>query len=174
MRRKSIKEKERNIRDQAKTNTGFWQYVNQKRKYKVPIPNLYKSKAENKKDLAETDIDKAKALANQFSSAFTKESNTDWDLPDPIKANNNTSVVLRENIVLKKLKNLSINKSPGPDDINSRILVELEKSVAPSLSALFQNSYDTGIVPSDWKRANITPIYKRMIKKTKKIIVRLV
>ena len=81
------------------------------------------------------------------------------------------SVVFSENIVLEKLQSLSINKSPGPDDINSRILVELAKSVAPSLSVLFQNSYDTGIVPSDWKRAKITP---KMIKKTQKVIVRLV
>ena len=71
------------------------------------------------------------------------------------------SVVFGENIVLEKLQNLSINKSLGPDDIDSRILDELAKPVAPSLSVLFQNSYDTGIVPSDWKRANITPIYKK-------------
>ena len=75
------------------------------------------------------------------------------------------SVVFGENIVLEKLQNLSINKSLGPDDINSRILGELAKSVAPSLSVLFQNSYDTGIVPSDWKRPNITPIYKKNDKK---------
>ena len=164
--RKCVKEKERNISDQTKTNPkSFWKYVNQKRKYKVPIPNLYKSKAENKKYLAETDIDKAETLANQFNSVFTKESNTDWDLPDPIKANNNMSILSSENIVLEKLQTLSINKSPGPDDITSRILVELEKSVAPLLSVLFQNSYDTGIVPSDWKRANITPIHKKDNKK---------
>ena len=71
------------------------------------------------------------------------------------------SVVFCENIVLEKLWNLSINKSPSPDDINSRIFVELAKSVAPSLWVLFQNSYDTGIVPSDWKRANKTLIYKK-------------
>ena len=65
---------------------------------------MYKSKAENKKDLPETDIDKAETLANQFSSVFTKESNTDWDLPDPSKANNNMPVVFSENIVLEKLQ----------------------------------------------------------------------
>ena len=98
---------------------------------------MYKSKAENKKDLAETDIDKAETLANQFTSVFTKESNTDWGLTDPIKTNKNMSVVFSENIVLEKLQNLSINKSPGADDINPRILFELAKPVAPSLSVLF-------------------------------------
>ena len=103
MTRKSVKEKERNISDQAKTNPkSFWKYVNQKRKYKVPIPDCINPKQKIKKDLAETDIDQAETLANQFS-VFTKESNTDWDLTDPIKTNKNMSVVFSENIVLEKL-----------------------------------------------------------------------
>ena len=174
MTRKSVTEKERIISDQAKTNPkSSWKYLNQKSKYEVPMPNLYKSKAEDKKDLAETDIGNAETFANQFSSIFTKEPNTDWKLTDPIKKNKNMSIVFSENTVLQKLQNLSINKSLGPDDIDSRILDELAKPVAPSLSVLFQNSYDTGIVPSDWKTANITPIYKKDNKKDQKNIVRL-
>ena len=75
------------------------------------------------------------------------------------------SVVFSKSIVLERLQNLSINKSPGPNDINSRILVELAKFVAPSLLVLFQNSYDIGIITSDWKRANITPIDKKVDKR---------
>ena len=99
---------------------------------------MYKSKAEPKKDLAETDIDKAETLANQFSSVRTKESKKDCNLPDPIKANN-MSVVFSENIVSEKLQNLSINKSPSPHDTNSRSLAELSKSAALSLAVLLQN-----------------------------------
>ena len=109
MTRNSVKEKERNISDQAKTNPkSFWKYVNQKRKYKVLITNLYKCKVENKKDLAEIDIDKDDTSANQFSSAFTKASDADRDLPDLIKVNTDISVGFSKNIVLEKLQNLSI------------------------------------------------------------------
>ena len=45
------------------------------------MPNLYKFKSEKKKDFAQTDIDKAEMLANQFSSVFTNES-LDWDFPE--------------------------------------------------------------------------------------------
>ena len=100
-------------------------------------------------------------LANQFSSVFTKESNTEWDKPDPVKASNGIWVPFSENVVLKKLQNLSINKFLGPDDIISRIFVELLKCFASSLSVLLQTSYDTGIVPWDCKRAKITSIRKK-------------
>ena len=43
---------------------------------------------------------------------------------------------------------LNINKSPRPDSINSRILVKLADTIAPSLSIIFQNLYNTITVPS--------------------------
>ena len=49
------------------------------------------------------------------------------------------TVVFSENIVLEKLQNLSINKSPSPHDTNSRRLAELSKSAALSLAVLLQN-----------------------------------
>ena len=96
---------------------------------------------------------------------FTKESDSEWDLPEHPNFTNDQQVIFSSEVILKKLKDLNINKSTGPEKINSRILVELADSIAPSLSIIFQNSYNTGIVPSSWKEANIPPIFKKHDKK---------
>ena len=46
-----------------------------KRKIKSPVASLYRMQD----DLVENDFDKAETLANQFTSVFTKESDSEWD-----------------------------------------------------------------------------------------------
>ena len=89
---------------------------------------------------------------------YLVESESEWGLPEHTNFTNDQLVILSAEVILKKLKDININKSPGPDKINSRILVELTDSNAPSLS-IFQNSYKTGTVPPSLKEANITPIF---------------
>ena len=63
--------------------------------------------------------------------------------------------------VEKLLRNLKVNKSPGPDDIPARILKELAHEIAPVLTHIFIQSLETGEIPEDWLKANIAPIYKK-------------
>ena len=164
--RKSVRDLEWSISENTKNNPKkFWKYVNQKRKFKSPVPSLYRTKDKDKDDLGDSDFDKAETLANQFTSVFTKESDSEWDLPEHPNFTNDQQVIFSSEVILKKLKDLNINKSPGPDSINSRILAELADSIAPFLSVIFQNSYNTGTVPSSWKEVNITPIFKKHGKK---------
>ena len=46
-----------------------------KRKIKSLVASLYRMQD----DLVESDFDKAETLANQFTSVFTKESDSEWD-----------------------------------------------------------------------------------------------
>ena len=51
-------------------------------------------------------------------------------------------------------------KAQGPDNIHPRILKELAVEIAPSLTLIFRKSYETGEVPTDWLKANVSPIFK--------------
>ena len=59
------------------------------------------------------------------------------------------------------MKNLDPFKASGPDKVPPYILKELADQMAPIYQILFQASIDQGIVPKDWKKAHITPIFKK-------------
>ncbi|VDM04576.1 unnamed protein product [Schistocephalus solidus] len=69
-------------------------------------------------------------------------------------------MLFREEAVFEELKSLKACKSPGPDEIPAKLLLELARELAKPLSFLCQKSLDTGILPTDWKTAHITPLHK--------------
>jgi len=54
----------------------------------------------------------------------------------------------------------------GLDELHSWVLRELANEVAKPLSITFENSWQSGEVPTKWKRRNIMPISKREKRKT--------
>ena len=64
-----------------------------------------------------------------------------------------------------KLDKLNISKSPGPDGIHPWVLKEVSMSLCTPLAKIFETSIKTGLLPEDWKCANITAIFKKGNKK---------
>ncbi|BHF70599.1 hypothetical protein SprV_0301365200 [Sparganum proliferum] len=62
-------------------------------------------------------------------------------------------------MVLTDFLRLKESKSPGPDEIPTKILKELAGNLAKLLFMLFHPSSETGYLPPDWKSAWITPLY---------------
>ena len=58
-------------------------------------------------------------------------------------------IVIKKDMVQKKLDELNSNKSQGPDEIHPRLLEELSSVIAEALAKLFQNSLIQGVVPND-------------------------
>ena len=63
--------------------------------------------------------------------------------------------------VVKQHQQLTCNKGIGQDDIPTRLLHDYAVEPGPILQFLFQQSYDTGLLPQDWKQAMVTGIYKK-------------
>ncbi len=71
------------------------------------------------------------------------------------------NIVITTNGIAKLLQGLKPHKAAGPDEIKPRVLKELSNTIAPILTSIFQHSLDTGTIPTDWKHANVAPIFKK-------------
>ena len=58
------------------------------------------------------------------------------------------------------LKDININKACGLDAIPGIVLKHCSSSISAPLSRLFKSIYDTGLVPNEWKEANVVPLHK--------------
>ncbi|KFV79883.1 RNA-directed DNA polymerase from mobile element jockey, partial [Struthio camelus australis] len=69
--------------------------------------------------------------------------------------------LLEEDQVRHHLGKPDIHKSMGPDGMHPRVLRELADVMARPLSIVLERSWRTGEVPEDWKKANVTPAFKK-------------
>ena len=61
--------------------------------------------------------------------------------------------------VKKLLLSQKPHKASGPDQISPRFLKEMASPIA--LTLIYHASYEQGQVPDDWKRAFVTPLFKK-------------
>lgn len=71
------------------------------------------------------------------------------------------NITVTENGVCKLLRNLNICKASDPDEIPTRLFKEKVDNLAPMFTTFFQASITQEKLPSDWKEANVVPIFKK-------------
>ena len=64
-------------------------------------------------------------------------------------------------VVASKINNMKENKSPGVDGVSPKILKETVEQISTPLAHVFNMSLQEGIVPLEWREANIVPLFKK-------------
>jgi len=111
--------------------------------------------------------DMAKVLNEFFSSVFTEEAPGPIP-PCPKLPSNSTlnDMWIDSDTVKKKILKLKPGSAPGPDKMTARFMIMNVDALAPALAMIYNESLQTGVVPEDWKSANVTPIFKKGSKAT--------
>ncbi|CAM4334724.1 unnamed protein product [Caretta caretta] len=144
-------------RDVKSNKKGFFRYVSNKKKVKEsvgPSPN-------EGGNLVTDDVEKANLLNAFFTSAFMNNisfqtialGSTAWGRGDQPS--------VKKEVVRDYLEKLDEHKSMGPDALHPRVLKELVDVTAEPLAIIFENSWRSGEVPDDWKKAYVVPIFKK-------------
>ena len=149
---------EKDLAARIKTdNKLFWSHVRAKTKTKSTLGAL-----ENRQgNLTSDETECANILNEYFASVFEVEE--DDQIPEFEERNYDsalTDIEINKDQISKIINALKPNKSQGPDRIHPRILKETNQCITSPLEKIFRKSLEEGILPDDWKSANVTAIHK--------------
>ena len=104
-------------------------------------------------------------LNEYFSSVFTTEDTSSLPVPftkfEGNKSEHLGQFFVTPEMITKKIKRMKDNTSPGVDGIPPKLLKEIVGQISTPLAKVFNLSLEEGIVPAEWKEANITPLFKK-------------
>lgn len=123
--------------------------------------NIGVSPLKNKGKLVSDSKGKAEILIQQFRSVFTIDKSTSIPKTTKYTKESIQQLIITTKGLEKLLKDVNPSKASGPDGIPNRILKECASEIAPGLTAIFQTSIDTGLLPEDWLNANISCVFKK-------------
>jgi len=100
-------------------------------------------------------------MLDEFSSVFAREDTSFITQLDSLSYLDIDQLHFNLEGMSKLLSSLDGNKASGPDNIPCRVLKELASEISPIITAICQQSLEIGILPNDWEKAIISPIYKK-------------
>ena len=110
---------------------------------------------------AYTPLDKANLFNSFFHSVYIKASEaSNFQNPNQLTEHVIGDLSCSVEEVTKLLQSIDVNKASGPDNIPPRVLKECAMELALPLTIFFNFTLSRGNIPTDWKVANVVPIFK--------------
>ncbi len=103
--------------------------------------------------------EKANLFNNFFFDNFSDSSSYDIDID--WQNDHLFDITFDPSHIQNLLGQINSNKAAGPDGIHGKILKNCAFSLALPLSYLFKLSYNSGLIPTEWKMAHVVPVHKK-------------
>ena len=138
-----------------KNNKKLFSYIRSKRTENVGISDLCDGI-----NVIQDPLIKANMFNEQFSSVF---STPGTPLPRTVQSSfpPMPNIIVSIKGVLRLMLDIKENKATGPDGIPGKLLKTCAHELADSFTLLFQKSLDNGVIPDEWKKAKISPVFKK-------------
>ena len=155
---KAIKEYEYNLAIKSKQYPKLlYQYVKQKQHVKSTITSLKNKNG----DVCNEPPELVNIFNEHFQSVFTKNESEQFPAFDK-----RTDIVCETPIFSKdkiktKLSELDVDTSSGFDGVSAHVLRGCANVLNIPLNYIFTLSMNTGLCPDIWKKANVTPLFKK-------------
>ena len=151
-------DKERSILSSADLGR-FYSHVNSRLSHKDDVAPLFNSRNE----LVISEIDKAEVLNDFFVSVGVVDNGVFPCLNSKSKHSvDKLSIVYAdEGKVGRAIDRLKAKSSAGPDGLPPILFKQLKRSLTQPLCILFNLIMQCGYIPSSWKIANVTPVFKK-------------
>ncbi|XP_065539137.1 uncharacterized protein LOC136016210 [Lathamus discolor] len=133
-------------RDDKGKKKSFDRYIGDKRKTRDNLGPLQKEMG----DLVIQDMDKAEVCNSFFASVFTGKCSS--HITQVTECNGKDLENEESPIAGDHLRNLKVHESMGPDGMHSQVLRELVDEAAKPLSITSRKSWQSGEIPTDWKK----------------------
>jgi len=146
----------RNVKDNKKR---FFKYIGSKWKTRDDVEPLL-----NEVGALVTEDAKKAELLNAFASVFNAKAGPQKSQTLEVRevaCRKDDLPLVKEDCVRDHLSNLDAHKSMGPDVMHPQVLRKLADVIAEPLFIIFERSWRTGEVPEDWRKASVTPIFKK-------------
>ncbi|PKU31482.1 rna-directed dna polymerase from mobile element jockey-like [Limosa lapponica baueri] len=147
-------------RDAKDSKKGFFKYISSKRKTRENVNLLLNEVGA----LVMEDAEKAQLLNAFFASVFTAKAGPQEPQTLEVRERDRRKEDfpwIEEDQVRDHLGKLNTHKSMGPDGMYLRVPRELADVIAKTLSIIFERSWRRGEVHEDWRKDNVTAVFKK-------------
>ncbi len=155
---KNIVDYELNLaKNYARNPKALYGYMKSRQRVSEKIGSLNKKDGSNTTDRAEI----SELLNEQFESVFTVDEGDEQEMEKRTDFRcTGEGIIIKEDIQ-KRLESLNCEKAPGGDGVAQRVLKNCPVILAGVMEAIFNKTMEEGKVPSEWRDANISPLFKK-------------